>query len=119
MATQLTKNLVRESLVKFNDREIIVTLTEDQKISMKEKGLKKGEVSIDILELYKDLKGVKSEDKPDGPVSIKSSPKKTEGKTKLKEILNEIRSQNAISTASVEIISQFDGIMSAMLKNGK
>jgi hypothetical protein len=115
MATKLTKNLVRESLVKFKDREIMVTLTDDQKITLKEKGLKTGDVSVGILELFKKLKGV-SDEKPEGPVSVKGSQKKAESKTELEQILNDIRSQNAISTASPQVISQLDGIISNMLK---
>jgi hypothetical protein len=58
MATILDKDLVRESTVKYDKREIIVTLTEDQKISFKLKGMKSGEVSIGIEQLYKQLMGV-------------------------------------------------------------
>jgi hypothetical protein len=58
MATILDKDLVRESTCKYDKREIVVTLTEDQKISFKLKGMKSGEVSIGIEELYKQLMGV-------------------------------------------------------------
>jgi hypothetical protein len=55
MATILDKDLVRESLVKVDNREILITLTEDQKISLKLKGLKSGDVSIGIKQLYNQL----------------------------------------------------------------
>ena len=58
MATILDKDLVRESTCKYDKREIIITLTEDQKISFKLKGMKSGEVSIGIEQLYKQLMGV-------------------------------------------------------------
>jgi hypothetical protein len=58
MATILDKDLVRESTVKYDKREIIITLTEDQKISFKLKGMKSGDVSIGIEQLYKQLMGV-------------------------------------------------------------
>lgn len=58
MATILEKDLIRESTSKYDNREIIVTLTEDQKISFKLKGMKSGDVSIDILSLYKQLNGI-------------------------------------------------------------
>lgn len=58
MATILDKDLVRESTVKYDKREIILTLTEDQKISFKLKGMKSGEVSIGIEQLYKQLMGI-------------------------------------------------------------
>lgn len=57
MATILDKDLIRESKVKYDKREIIVTLTEKQKISFKLKGMKSGEVSIGIEQLYKQLIG--------------------------------------------------------------
>jgi hypothetical protein len=58
MATILDKDLIRESTAKYDNREIVVTLTEKQKISFKLKGMKSGEVSIDILALYKQLNGI-------------------------------------------------------------
>jgi hypothetical protein len=58
MATVLEKDLIRESTSRYDNREIIVTLTEDQKISFKLKGMKSGDVSIDILALYKQLIGI-------------------------------------------------------------
>lgn len=61
MATILDKDLIRESTAKFDNREIIVTLTADQRISFKLKGLKSGTVSIDIAEIFNQLKGVTAE----------------------------------------------------------
>jgi hypothetical protein len=58
MATILEKDLIRESTSKYDNREIIVTLTQDQKISFKLKGMKSGDVSIGILALYKQLIGI-------------------------------------------------------------
>jgi hypothetical protein len=58
MATVLEKDLIRESTSRYDNREIIVTLTQDQKISFKLKGMKSGDVSIDILALYKQLIGI-------------------------------------------------------------
>lgn len=55
MATILDKDLTRESTVKYNGREIQVTLTEDQKISFKLKGMKSGALTIGIEELYGQL----------------------------------------------------------------
>jgi hypothetical protein len=70
MATILDKDLVRESKVKINDREILVTLTDKQSISMKLKGMKSGEVSIGIEELYNQLSGNSVDE--EGPVKSKS-----------------------------------------------
>lgn len=82
MATVLDKDLVRESTVKINDREVQVTLGADQTIRFKLKGLKSGEVSITIDELYRQLAGVKSEPssgEKKGSVSVKHSEPDTDG----------------------------------------
>ncbi len=65
MATNLDKDITRVSSVTVDDREVIVTLTEDQAISLKLKGLKKGEVSISIQDLYNQLSGSKESAAPD------------------------------------------------------
>jgi len=57
MATILDKDITRETSVKFEDREIQITLTENQSISMKLKGMKSGILEIGIEDLYKQLKG--------------------------------------------------------------
>lgn len=57
MATILDKDIVRESTVKFDDREVQVTLTAEQRIEFKLKGMKSGILSIGIEELYKQLRG--------------------------------------------------------------
>lgn len=118
MATVLNKNLLRESTEKFDDREIMVTLTDDQKISMKLKGLKSGEESIGILELFKQMKGVtgeESETKPEGPVSVSNAPKpKSNGKGQmvdLYEFLQQLRTSNATAWMDVETMSKFDGVI--------
>lgn len=57
MSTILDKDLVRIATVKRDDREIIVTLTADQKISLKLKGMKSGMLNMDIGELWDTLNG--------------------------------------------------------------
>jgi hypothetical protein len=57
MATILDKDITRETTVKVDNREIQITLTDKQTISMKLKGLKSGEVEISIEDLFKQLKG--------------------------------------------------------------
>lgn len=57
MATILDKDIIRESTVKYDGREIQVTLTEDQQIFFKLKGMKSGILSISIEDLYKQLVG--------------------------------------------------------------
>jgi len=70
MATVLDKDLIRESTELVDNREIVVTLTEDQRISMKLKGLKSGDVSIGISELYNQLNDF--EKKPTNSVKKKT-----------------------------------------------
>ena len=57
MATTLDKDLIRESSLKVDNREIIVTLTADQQIKMKLKGMKSGTLSVPIDKLFNDLNG--------------------------------------------------------------
>ena len=81
MATKLEKNLTRESSSKAEDREIMITITADQKVSMKLKGMKSGEVNISIEELWHQLNGTDPEGesssaKSSGAVTIsRSTPK--------------------------------------------
>lgn len=55
MAVKLEKDLTRESSIEVDDRTIMVTLTKDQEITFKLKGMKSGAVSINIGELYNQL----------------------------------------------------------------
>lgn len=72
MATVLDKDLTRETTVKVDEREIQITLTENQTISMKLKGMKSGAVEIPIGDLYKQLKGdVVEEPKENKSVTVK------------------------------------------------
>lgn len=124
MATVLNKDLVRESTHKFEDREIMVTLTENQKIAMKLKGMKSGTVSIDILKLYQQLKGVDTlvSEKKDGPVSITKTTNTTpkgNDLVSMREFLNDLRSHNAISTASAELVSHLDGVIASVIESKK
>lgn len=58
MATILDKDITRESTVKIDKREVQVTLTADQKITLKLKGMKSGVLSIGIDQLYNQLAGL-------------------------------------------------------------
>jgi hypothetical protein len=123
MATQLNKKLLRESTEKYDGREIMVTLSEDQTIRLKLKGLKTGEVKTGILELYQKLAGVEPVEskKTGGPIITKKS-EQTSGKGKmvnLNEFLNDLRSRNAISTLDVVTMSKFDAILSEVVDEYK
>ena len=57
MATILDKDITRETTVKFDEREVQITLTDKQTIYMKLKGMKSGGLEISISDLYKQVKG--------------------------------------------------------------
>lgn len=57
MATILDKDIIRETTVKFDEREVQITLTDRQTIYMKLKGMKSGALEISIEDLYRQLKG--------------------------------------------------------------
>src|SRR5882724_4700876 len=55
MATNLDSLVIRESSETADERNILVALTPDQRISFRLKGMKSGHVSIPIKELYLQL----------------------------------------------------------------
>ena len=75
MATILDKDITRETTVKFDEREVQITLTDKQTIYMKLKGMKSGGLEISISDLYKQLKGepqeaeVEEEEEKEEPVN--------------------------------------------------
>jgi len=122
MPTSLTKDLTRESTVEHDGRLLNVVLTADQKIKMKPKGLKTtGEVEINILDLYHQLcgcEGETSEPEPSGGVSYtrKETSKYVQPpKHVVKTVLNDLRSQNAISSLDMETMVKFDMIIVNLL----
>lgn len=121
MATKLEKDITRESKVVFEDRNVMITLTADQKIVMKRKGMKSGAVEIGIEELYCQLAGCeeKAPKKKGGMNVIKNDePKKgTKGNPMIS--LYDLRSQNAISTLDVQTMSKFDGIIKNVIEATK
>ena len=52
MATVLNKDVVRETKSEYDDRNLIITLTKEQSIKIKPKGLKSGDIEFDLVELY-------------------------------------------------------------------
>lgn len=118
MATKLDKDLTREATVKVDDREILVTLTADQKISMKLKGLRTGEVSISIDELWHQLNGTNSEEesKPSKSVVVRNDTPKA-GKNNPMMSLYDIRTYNAISGLDYATLVKFEGILKNLIDN--
>jgi len=127
MPTALTKDLLRESTEKYDDRNIYVTLTADQKIKMKLKGMKSGEVSTSIRSLYLELCGCEDEEgtAPVKEVKSVSYTRKESGKYVqpdpriAKVILQDLRSQNAISGLDIETLAKFDQIIVNLLQSYK
>ena len=115
MATILDKDLTRESTVKYDDREIQVTLTEDQKITFKLKGMKSGMLSIGIEELYKQLKG---DDEPvvEKPKSSSVSAKKRvdDGSSPMIS-LNRLRSMSLVTHMDFKIKLELEKVICELL----
>jgi preprotein translocase subunit SecD len=82
MATKLEKDVIRESNIVVDERNIMVTLTKNQEVSLKLKGLKSGELNINIEELYNLLNNKEVvEEKPEEVVEEKPKKKKRESIT--------------------------------------
>lgn len=116
MATKLEKNIIRESTVLVGDKEIMVTLTSDQTINLKLKGLRSGTVSISIEELWHQLNGTDgNDDKPNkGSISIVKT-KKVKNNPMMS--LHDIRSYNAISGLDYPTLVKFEGILKNLIDN--
>lgn len=120
MATQLNKDVTRESNIVRDDRNINVTLTSDQKIVMKLKGMKSGDVSIDIGALYDQLTGGDKQVKKPVTYRTKESGRYEQPSIKVtKTVLNDLRSQNAISGMDTETLAKFDQIINNLLDSYK
>ena len=121
MATKLEKNLVRESTVVVDEREVMVTLTADQKISLKLKGMRTGEVSIGIEELYHMLAGTEpdsgEEKKSSGAVVVSNTAPKRGSKNNPMMSLHDIRTYNAISGLDLPTLVKFEGILKNLIDN--
>jgi hypothetical protein len=122
MATKLDKDVVRESTVVVDGREIVVTLSAEQKITMKLKGMKSGEVSINILELFSKLSGNLTENSENsaknGKSVVISNDKPTKGNKNNPMIsLHELRTYNAISGLDYPTLVKFEGIIKNLMDN--
>lgn len=119
MATKLEKNITRESTVQFDDREVMVTLTADQEIVFKLKGMRSGELKIKIEDLYKQLAGIgdEPEEKKSGAVAIDTSKPKTGSKDNPMISLFDLRAKNAISSLDYETLAKFDGLIKGLIED--
>jgi hypothetical protein len=116
MATQLLKNLVRESTETITEKPILITLTEDQQVELKIKGKRGVGETIYIKDLYNQLYGIdgtEKEAKPEGPLSIKPV-KAKRGDNKMIS-LYDLRTHNAISTLDLATVAKFDQIIKSVI----
>jgi len=121
MATKLDKDIIRESTQEVDERNIMITLTKDQEVSMKLKGMKSGAVSIGIDELYGQLTGepVDSTKENKGALSISTSQHKAGSKGNPMISLHDLRSQSAIAGLDYQTMSKFDGIIKNLIESNK
>ena len=105
MATKLEKDITRESTVEVEGRNVLVTITQDQKVSVKLKGMRTGAKSIDIEDLYEQLNEGISGSKP-----------KAAGKG-INIDLHDLRTRNAISGLPYDDKVKFDMIITSLIKN--
>ena len=118
MATILDKDLIRESTVKVGEREILITLTADQKISFRLKGMKSGIVSTSIEDLYKQLNGIDPIEEKEEMVSVIESPfSKQDGKNMIS--LNDLRSLSNISGLDYPTKVKFDSLLQNLIEISK
>lgn len=124
MATILDKDLLRETTIKIDGREILITLTDKQSINMKLKGMKSGDVEISIEDLYKQLKsGVSSnkveDDKTDvrysGGVDLSSY----KGQDRYLISLNDIRTYLNVKPIEMKMKQTFDGLLLDLINERK
>lgn len=121
MATILNKKLVRETTEKVEDKEILITLTSDQKVELRLKGQRSGVKDISILDLYNQLYDLESSssnittNKSNGSLSIKKNNKSNKSDNRKMISLYDLRSQNAISTLDVKTMSKFDEIIKSVI----
>lgn len=126
MATKLDKELIRESSVQFDNREIIMTLSTDQEIKFKLKGMKSGEVKISIETLYKQLIGFKevsdveeTEIEPKVNKSLSIVNEEKVDKKRLLIDLDDLRSLSAVTAMDLQTKVKFDGILADLIENEK
>jgi hypothetical protein len=115
MATSLDKDVTRETSVLIGDREIQITLTSDQKIFLKLKGLKSGGFDIGIKELYEKLSGEVIK-KPSGPIVIQNKEPKSKNKNTMID-LNDLRSLSNTRGFDYDTVVKFDKLISDVLKD--
>jgi len=113
MATALNKDIIRETTVEIDGRLIITTLTKDQTIKFKRKGLRTGEVSISIEEIYCQLDGCEAPSKKKSLSINRNEVKPIKGNPMIP--LHDLRSHNAISGLDIPTLAKFDQIIKSLI----
>lgn len=115
MATILDKDITRESTVTVDGREVQVTLTAEQTISFKLKGMKSGILSIGIDELYNQLAGTetKVEEKP------KEKPKKPKSTEEPMISLYRLRSLSLVTKMDLKVKLELEKVICELINDEK
>ncbi len=119
MATILDKDIIRETTIKYEDREIQITLTADQQIDLKLKGMKSGTLRMGIEDLYKQLHGDNGKDE-DTELEVKANVKtKPKGEKSINDpmiSLHALRSLNAIACMSLATKVELEKLICELIK---
>ena len=114
MATILDKDLVRETRVKVNDKDLLITLTEDQSINLKLKGIKGEGVTISIADLYSHLVGDTNDNAKPSEVKVSKKIRGLNGDPSIS--LYELRAHNLVTKMDMKVKLELEGIICEMIK---
>lgn len=111
MATKLNSLIIRETDVIVDERNVHIALTEDQRISMRLKGMKSGVVSIPIADLYSQLTGSPVAAKPKSVTTKRQENNGTENNVSISRLrsLNHVTPSDPATRQRVEeLLSEFE-----------
>lgn len=112
MPTKLNSNITRETQILIDGKSLLITITTDNQILLKQKGTKKVK-SINIIDIWEtdEKKVLFKEDKPKNEPNriIKDNPKEPMVN------LNWLRSQSAITDMGLEYTVKFDMILKTLI----
>ena len=116
MATILDKDITRESTVKIAGREIQVTLTADQQITLKLKGMKSGILSIGIEDLYNQLSGVDNTPN-EVEVEVKQKSKKVKSGDEPMISLHRLRSLSLVTKMDFTVKLELEKVICELIND--
>lgn len=114
MATVLDKDLLRETRIRVDDKELLITLTEDQSINLRLKGDKGIGVTISIFDLYNQLVGKTKGDMQPIEVKVIKKIKNLSGEPMIN--LHELRAHNLVTKMDMKVKLELEGIICDMIK---